>query len=446
MPIQTVPGSELRYHLICFDKDGRERGDDPGAPGGRLSEVVHAAATSAAEPVTDVFLMSHGWQGDVPAAIRQYDRWTAAMAGCAADLERARRLRPGFRPLLVGLHWPSQPFGDESMPSGVSFDAGEAGAAMVAAADGIADSERAMAALETIFTAAAEDLDPERLPPEVAEAYRILAEEAGLAGGGPEAEPGDDAEPFDPQEAYRQAQAEEGDDFSFGVGSAILNGMLAPLRGMSFWKMKQRARSFGESGGATFLRQLMAATGPEVRFHLMGHSFGCIVMSATAAGKGGDEPLPRPVHSMLLAQGALSVWSYCADIPFAQGTPGYFRALLGGKVAGPLLTTRSEHDTAVGKLYPAAAGVAGQVQFVTTGEPPKYGALGTYGVRGPGVDQVDLPLGGADADYGFVPGRVYNFEASDVIRKGGGAAGAHNDIAHPEVGHAFWSAVLTEIQ
>jgi len=41
-----------------------------------------------------------------------------------------------------------------------------------------------------------------------------------------------------------------------------------------------------------------------------------------------------------------------------------------------------------------------------------------------------------------VPGGVHNLEASDVIRDGGGLAGAHSDIFDPEVGHAVWEAAL----
>src|SRR5262249_78147 len=69
----------------------------------------------AEEPYTDVFLMSHGWMGDAPAAVRQYDRWIGAMAACEDDLERASRVRPGFRPLLIRLHWPSLPFRAEDL-------------------------------------------------------------------------------------------------------------------------------------------------------------------------------------------------------------------------------------------------------------------------------------------------------------------------------------------
>ena len=41
--------------------------------------------------------------------------------------------------------------------------------------------------------------------------------------------------------------------------------------------------------------------------------------------------------------------------------------------------------------------------------------------------------------------RIYNLEASAFIKDGDGASGAHSDIAHPEVAHAFWAAVLASI-
>jgi hypothetical protein len=39
------------------------------------------------------------------------------MYDCQADVEKMRRGRgrSAFRPLVVGLHWPSQPLGDESL-------------------------------------------------------------------------------------------------------------------------------------------------------------------------------------------------------------------------------------------------------------------------------------------------------------------------------------------
>jgi hypothetical protein len=174
----------------------------------------------------------------------------------------------------------------------------------------------------------------------------------------------------------------------------------------------------------------------------MGHSFGCIVVSATVAGAGGAAPLIQPVHSLFLVQGALSLWAYCSDIPVAKGKNGYFRSIISNKkVLGPIVTTQSEHDTAVGRLYPLAAGIKRQVVFAPE-ELPKYGGLGSFGIRGPEVSIEDLDMLPPEGHYGFQKGRCYNLECSKIICQGGGASGAHSDIDHPEVAHAFWEAVM----
>ncbi len=174
----------------------------------------------------------------------------------------------------------------------------------------------------------------------------------------------------------------------------------------------------------------------------MGHSFGCIVVSATVAGPANGGGLARPVQSLVLVQGALSLWSYCSDIPYRRGRTGYFRPLIDGRrVAGPIVTTRSRFDTAVGRWYPLGAGVARQIDY-TLDSLPKYGGVGSFGLQGPGLGLVELDLQPVDQSYEFTSGQIYNLECSGVIRNGGGASGAHSDIAHPEVAHAVWSAAL----
>ncbi len=438
MPIRHVVKTDLRYYLICFDAEGKERTDDPdGLMIRRVLEVLKA------EPITDVFLISHGWLGDIPDAIRQYDKWIGAMAGNTADIRRVRQRRPGFQPLLIGLHWPSKPYGEEDLGDSASFAAPEVGAAspldkmIDQYAEKLGDTPAARRALQTIFAAAIEDVAPNTLPVEVVEAYQVLDREAAPGSGDVAGDPGADREPFDPEATYQAANDESVSFGGFGLGA-----VLSPLRTMSFWKMKDRAAKFGASGGFQLLRQLQGATSSDVRFHLMGHSFGCVVMSATLAGPPSDNALVRPVDSVALLQGALSLWSYAADIPYAAGQRGYFHRIFSeGRVAGPLITTQSEHDTAVGTMYPLAAGMARQVTFAP-GELPKYGALGTYGVRGPGPAIVDLDMLPADGSYGFAAGRVYNLNSSQYIcTMESRSSGAHSDLAHPEVAHAVWEAM-----
>jgi hypothetical protein len=435
MPFFPIPGASGRYALIAFDANGTERVDDPD---GLMSQRVLGSVAS--DSITDVFVASHGWRGDLQSARKQYDSWVGAMAACQADRQRAEQ-QGHMRPLVIGLHWPSEPWGDEEFASpAVSFSADGPSpieAEIDAYAKRIADTSEARSSLHTIFAAALRDPSPARLPQEVRDAYDLLQQEAGLFGEGTGGPPGADGEPFDAEQRYLAAR--QSAVVSFGMPTG-LSDLLSPLRMISFWKMKDRARKFGESGGHTFLRALQGVRA-DLRVHLMGHSFGCIVVSASLGGPPGGGPgTSRPVKSLVLVQGALSLWSYCADIPDRPGRPGYFHPLVAGKlVDGPTVTTRSRFDTAVGRWYPLAAGIAGQVDFAPQ-ELPRYGGVGTFGLRGPGLEINDLELKAADQPYDLRGARVFNLECSWVIRNGDGASGAHSDLIHPELAHVVWSA------
>lgn len=451
MPIRTVPGTDAQYYLVVFDENGKERRETDGS---LLSDTVRQRVADHDNPVTDVFFTSHGWKGDVPAAIEQYDAWIGAMLKAEPDRLTARANRPGFAPLIVGLHWPSLPWGDESIP-------GSAGGGVLSAGDSpqgslddqvdayaarIADTPKAREAIRTILDAARRDPNATTLSPAVRTAYDTLFAESGLATGDKSGRPGADQDGFDAAAIIAQAREGTGQERAgtpgvLGLGDKLRDALIMPLRQLSFWKMKDRARSFGETGGHGLLIDLEQAA-PNARFHLMGHSFGCIVVSATVAGAPNGKLLPRPVDSLFLVQGALSLWSYAADIPYAPGTAGYFnRIVKNGLVRGPIVTTRSTKDTAVGRFYPLGAQIKKQL-VLADAKFPQYGGIGTFGIQGVTTAQ-DMPMQPVTYAYDFKGGRVYNLESSNIIKNGGGASGAHSDIAHPEVAHAFWAAVLS---
>lgn len=440
MPIEELPDTELRYYLIAFDKLGQERTDDP--DGGRLSERVLSDISS--QPPSDVFLISHGWKGDVPAAREQYNNWIRAMTLCPNDIARVRSKRSNFKPTLIGVHWPSLPFGDEEFGGGTaSFETPavpELEDLINSYADRIADTPEARAALTSIFKAALEDNEPVKLPEEVAEAYKVLDREARLGNDGEGAIPGSDREPFAPEQAYQNARSSaEEDVVSFG-GFGV-SGLLAPLQQISFWKMKDRARTFGESGGHDLLTRIQHVS-PGAKIHVMGHSFGCIVVSAAIAGAAGGRSLAAPINTLFLVQGALSLWSYCSRIALAADRPGYFRSILANHaVLGVIAATTSEFDKAVGRFYPLGAGVTRQVAFAP-GELPKYGGMGSFGIQGPDTSATTTEMLPLDQGYHFHPSSVYNIIADSYIRNGQGISGAHSDISHPEVAHAYWEAIL----
>jgi hypothetical protein len=437
MPIRKVVDSDAEYYLIAFDERGNERSEWDGA---LLSDRVKYRARGA----SDIFLMSHGWMGDLPAAIAQYDKWIGAVMDLNPHRERALPQAP-FTPLIVGLHWPSLPWGDESLPRSESTSllslADDLDATVDACARQIADTPEARLAIRKVLQAALSGTSSGSLTPELREAYRVVFAESGLGAQGVSGPPGMDQDGFDPDIIIgdpREQTAPGEIPALLGGPETLRDKLLMPLRQLSFWTMKDRARRIGESAGHRLISELQAVA-PSARLHLMGHSFGCIVVSAAVAA----EPLLRqPIHTLFLVQGALSLWSYAADVPYAPGTAGYFhRIVQRNLVRGIILTTRSTHDTAVKRFYPRGAQL--RQQFVLGKELPKYGGIGTFGIQGVrGVE--DLRVGPCGFAYDFHAGGIYNLEASEIICNGSGASGAHSDIAHPEVAHVFWAAVLTD--
>ena len=448
MPLESIPGTSLQYYLLSFDDGGREREENDGT---LLSSTIVELLESDA--ITDVFIISHGWLGDVPAARNQYTKWIQAMAKNTADIETLNQVRANFKPLLIGIHWPSLPWGnedieEEAVATGKADDTLSREGFIERYARRIANTPIAKEALGFIFDEAKEENEPFKLSAKTVEAYNSLNSEAGLGSEGEAGAPGDDREAFDPISIYEKTRAIEKD---FSDDHFSLSKLLSPLRSLSYWKMKERARKIGETGGTQLLQKLQSATSEAVRFHLVGHSFGCIMMSSTLAGREGNGPLVRPVNSLSLIQGALSLWSYCAEIPVVKDRrPGYFQSILAqGRVDGPIITTRSEYDTATGRLYPLASGIArSDPNFADVDKQPRYGAIGSFGVLGDGIETQSLKMLPKDGVYSFEPGKVYNLEASQYICKippDAGLGGAHSSIDEPEVAHAVWAAAMGSV-
>ncbi|WP_375384239.1 hypothetical protein [uncultured Microbacterium sp.] len=449
MSLRRIPGTDQSYHLISYDTHGDEVKD---ADGTIASDAAITALTDTAADITDVFILSHGWQGDYDDAIRQYDKWVGAANPDAVG--------DGIRPFVIGVHWPSKAWSDrelESTPSGLLGDDPAPVANGMPVAEAVdeyaavlGDGADVRAALTAVLQHAA-DTDPQEvidkgdaLPSEVVDAYRTLAAHVG-AGGSDDSLLGSGWTADDAFEAVKADR--DGDDGLLGAGGffrKLRDAVLIPLRQLAFWHGKNQAREFGERGGAQLLRAMIAATSPAVRIHLMGHSFGTIVVSSAVRGPG-DAPTapPRPVTSLFLVQGAVSLWAFSEHVPDGVGGGrGYLADVLRHEfVSGTIVATTSKWDYAVGRFYPLAVGIAGQ--YLLGGDLPKYGGIGTFGVQGAGaVALPDLVPGSQSADIAFAPGTVYNIDASQVISTLEGASGAHNDLAHPELSWLGWRAAL----
>lgn len=443
MSLRTVPGTDQQYHLICFDKRGAEVLDEDGTS---ASEQALSALADPTAGVTDVFVLSHGWQGDLDDAIRQYDSWIGAANPDAPG--------DGSTAFLIGLHWPSKAWSNRELagaPSGLLGEEPPAAGATVTVGEAVeeltqqfGDSEEVRGALEQVLSFVAgvdtsrDATSADSMPAAVADAYRALARAAGAGGDEPLL-----GSAWDPDRVFGEAAAPgAGADglLAGGFFGKLREALLAPLRQLTFWHSKNQAREFGETGAADLLRAILARS--PARLHLLGHSFGTIVLAGAIRGPGQHPvPPPRPVDSFVLVQGALSLWAFAAEVPPAVGSGrGYFADVVTPEfVRGVVIATRSRWDYAVGRFYPLAVGIVNQ--FLLGDDLPKFGGIGAFGIQGV-AGTVELPplAKGATLQSGLVPGRVYNVDAAAVIATLAGVEGAHNDLAHPELNWLAWSA------
>jgi hypothetical protein len=425
MPFRQIPGSGVEYGLVSFDARGRERQDDPD---GVMSERLVARLASGG--VSNIFVFVHGWMGDIDSAQAQFDAWIAALDSLATDRDRATTIFPSFAPLYVGVHWPSLAWGNESLTTAQAFSTGASDEEPDAAPilEWFDDDPRIRAAVSAIL----DHSQKAGTTPEARDALATLNREL-------RPEESDDALAIDVVGGDRDAS-----DF----GGGISGGVLDTLRLLSYWSMKKRARAIGEGAIHNLLRALQAATAVRrTPIHLTGHSFGSVVVSAALRGPHPDSSFDRPIDSVALLQGAVSLWSYAATIPDDEKAGCFCDVVTNRRVRGPIITTRSRHDLAVHSPYRLASRVSADASFGAGEVYPRYGAIGRFGLQGlPDDLVVDTPLRAVSDAYRFACGRIYNLEASTFICNAAGAGGAHNDVAGPEVAHAIWEAAFASVQ
>jgi hypothetical protein len=208
--------------------------------------------------------------------------------------------------------------------------------------------------------------------------------------------------------------------------AAFLSGFKAAamnvLNFTTYFEMKARAGNVGKNGVAKLVDKLA----PQVqRIHLIGHSFGGRVVTATGANSSTDK-----IKSMSLLQAAFS------HNGFSKRMKGFFRSVVDQKrVQGPILVTHTKNDKSVGVAYPLASRINGDTTAAFGDENDKFGALGRNGAQQMENDEVIkgnlLDTGG---DYQFQIGKFFNLEGSAFIK-------AHGDVTGKEIAHAVRKAI-----
>jgi hypothetical protein len=408
------------------------------------------------DKVTDLFVVSHGWNNDKQEAEALYEElFTNFMTvGDPADLA-------GRSLAIIGVIWPSKKF-DELVAASGEDQAGEGGASLNTTAANDPLSLAVVAAkldgMERFFS---DPSDVQRLRrartllPDLedkATARRQFVEELRALLDPSAANKEDASTRFfkdDGNDIMKNLQIADKDldkglsapqggaslpvgaGAAAGVGGAVgfkqkiagfLGAAMNVLNFTTYYEMKARAGTVGRNGVGPLVDRLA----PRVdRIHLVGHSFGGRVVTAAAAASTTDK-----IRSMSLLQTAFS------HNGFSKQMDGFFRSVVeNNRVHGPILVTHTHNDRAVGIAYPLASRLSGDQAAALGDKNDKFGGLGRNGAQkmetGETTDGVLLDTDGA---YTFAAGRFFNLEASTFIS-------GHSDVRGRQVAYAIRCAV-----
>ncbi len=395
--LTSVEGASVPYYIIPFDADGHCE-----APQTR-THLLDAVADS-----TDVFLFSHGWNNDWTVATRRYEDF---IKGWQSLRKSHGIVAPaGYKPLLLGIFWPSQAlawFEQETGPGFAASDPVERAAGAQREADTL--REIAQAVPESTRERFYELAQASSLTQGEAREFAGLLAATARAddeGARDDALTGDDL-----LMAARSLAAPEPDFNDVGtVGGGVGGGpataglidFLAKfdprqiVKPFTVWQMKDRAGRVGQKGVAPLLTDLLKRS--KARVHLLGHSYGCkVVMTALCT----PATLPRSVESALLLQPAVSQYAFAAKVPARDRAGGYFQAL--ERVRQPIVATYSANDVPLTKLFHVAVrrhDDLGELQFAAGGSPSKYAAMGGFGPQASDAAFVDIQDAGSTYSLG----------------------------------------------
>jgi len=372
------------WYPILVDAHGAEVARPDGVC---TSAVVAELLVNVKHPVTDVFIFAHGLGCTTDAAVAFHEGWIKSLfyrraKAAAAATDAARRVAaakkcpppPHFHPLFIGLCWRS----DQWAP--------------------------------TTWT---EAMDVRRMVPPVTKAVAAMASApAGVV--------------------LPSVVAAASAAISAGVSVSYLK----------FGRFEERAVRVGGTTGRALLAALHDAEAlrvpppgadlpPAVRYHGIGHSLGCHVLSAAvqaaAAGRTGDR---RLLSTLVLVQGA---------VPSTAFSPAGAYHRVQDWVAGSVLVTHTDTDAALwlyeryhrdGRRALGSEGARVELS-ARMHPPPRMGDLSTL------------------YDGRLLAGRVANVDASTYLRPSSAEVldwyGGHCRYLEEELQHLIWAALAVTI-
>lgn len=410
----TING--MQYYELHFTTDGTI--DDAAGGDGGLTAAV------AAGGISDLFVISHGWNNGVDSARNLY----RGMFSLLADQLGARRSSSA----AVGVIWPSLLFPDDDPATAPAVPS--SGAQLAAAlAPAFPAQQQPLATIGALLDAKPQDAGKLGEFHALANQLVTTAPQGGEDSGESELLSADTLTVL--SHAAAMAPRQGGD--AQGIGnpfSVFWSGAREVLRTLSYYEMKNRAGVIGRTG----LGPLLGGLAGPPRIHLIGHSFGARLVSYALAGlPSGWRGPASAVKSLTLVQGAFSHFTFASPLPIDPARSGGL-AGFGDRVDGPLLATFSSADRAVGWWYPAASMLARQDSEAADDLVFRWGAMGHDGYQQQPSATV-VPMSAAGKPYDFTPAKFYALDANAVIKANQSPfSGAHSDICHPEV---LWAVV-----
>jgi hypothetical protein len=413
-------------------------------------------------PVTDLLILSHGWNNDKADASRLYEellgnidklldlRDQASVPAPLQDFVDSLRNR-NFA--AVRVFWPSKKFTDaELIPGGGAATAAaeaENAAAVNRILDKLKDDPRVLGGADRNPAHVAAMESAKALVPQLAttdakkEFVKLLRSILD-----PSMKENDDASAgffaVDAETLFENAETPvvapaapaggAGGGSSLGSGGAVglgdlLSGVQAAARRIAnfatYYQMKSRAGTVGNKGVAPLIDTLAAKVD---RIHLVGHSFGGRLVTAAAM----DSKTPK-LHSVSLLQAAFSHNGLSEGFGKDNKDKGFFRALVDEKrISGPIIITHTKNDKAVGIAYPLASRIAGQNAAALGDQNDPYGGMGRNGAQNTKEADNQFTLGLPGTRYSFKKGKIHNI-SSDLIQD-------HGDVRRIEVAYAILGA------
>jgi len=404
-------------------------------------EAIISSLMDTAEPATDLWIFSHGWNTDEKGADATYDKWVGRMQ------ERIQQeiTNTAYSPIFVGIYWPSMAWSGDIAREAASlqdyssaiprdsiypgeFELGEDEIETSGIPSefelGASEATFEMGRLETLPTVNISDemagkarfvegyraaMDPRgehisqygqdfaRLyellfqpqQPDTAQIEEFVQILQRYKVDDPHSDPVESINVLNaPGDVEAHLKTEQVLSSHEGFKPGHQNILLRFFRVFTFWAMKGRAAIVGQNGAAVLLRDLkiiLQQHKRNVRLHLFGHSFGAKLVSATVHGIADVADLEPPViDTLILLLGAFSQFSFSNDVPIQPGGIGYYSSLIDRHlVTNPIVAIYSQYDLANKEMYPLGMRLADRNKIYELGDPnDRFGAIGANGAQG----------------------------------------------------------------